>query len=235
MTPVDVMIPMRDNITLTNAVVTSLLADGEHARLRIYDNGSVEWESRRWLDAPPDGVEVVRWSAKRGVLYSMWNASWQWCLDAQREMGEPRYLAILNNDLTLPAGFLGHLARALDSADDDTWITYPDWKRPLHAGVDVTGELVRTRGTRNSGGMSGYAFLLDVRRHDTHGLPFIPEAFRWYSGDGALITDVERRGGCAARVVGLPIFHAERATSRNHQWTSRARAQDRATFRRLYG
>jgi GT2 family glycosyltransferase len=147
-------------------------------------------------------------------------------------------LAILNNDIVVPSGFLGYLSSALNAADEDVWITYPDYDRPLSAGADVTDPptVRRTSGTWKLGGMSGFAFMLRPERHDTHGWPLIDESFEWLCGDGDLCTQMQQLGGCAARVEGLPVLHDHRRTSRNgrNTWTAAAAKRDLARSRAKY-
>ena len=241
--PVDVMVPMRDYHVLTRSLCRQLAEQGEFDRLWVYDNGSSSRSSRNWLSTIETtgryGAEVVRWGPAKGI-YRMWNDAWRrslhtWRAETAGDPAERRFLAILNNDLEIPPRFLSNLAAGLlAGADEGVWATFPQWGLSWPSESTPTGRLSATRGTRNAGGMSGYAFLLDVTRHDTDGLPFIDEEFIWYSGDGDLVTQIEINGGTAARVEGLPVGHKEKATSRHHPWAKQQGPIDMRRYRRKY-
>ncbi len=230
---------MRDEHPLTRALLRQLAADAEFAQLSIFDNGTTAPNGIAWLQAVDAGRFGPRVRVKRrprATIYEMWNEAWRDALLAG-QAGAPVELAVLNNDIDVPPGFLGHLAQALRRAPDDVWITYPDWRRVPADGVALTGELTRTRGTWRRGGMSGFAFMLKPEKHHEAGWPFIDERFRWLCGDGDLVQQMERRGACAARVDGLPVRHVHRATSANgrNAWTVLAGQRDLALSRAKYG
>lgn len=229
---------MRDEHPLTRALVRRLATDGEFARLSIFDNGTRAPNGVAWLQAVERGrfgprVVVVR--RPRATLYQMWNEAWRDALAAGGG-GERVELAILNNDIEVAPGFLGHLAHALRAAPDDVWITYPDWRLAPEASTRPHS-FTPTRGTWRRGGMSGFAFMLKPEKHLEAGWPFIDERFEWLCGDGDLVQQMERRGGSAARVEGLGVRHLQRATSRNgrNAWTLAAGRRDLERSRRKYG
>lgn len=233
----DVCIPMRDEWHLTAMLLEDLAGDPVIDRLWIFDNGSkvrksTEWlkvAEEWWLKAGGTGtLEVLRRPDVRS-LYAMWN-------EAIWDQGSQR-VAILNNDLRVPPRFLSTLDLAADIAPPDVWIVYPDWHRSCADGVGVNGvpALTRTQGTRNLGGMSGFAFVCLVDRMRTGGVPRIDERFRWLCGDGDLIQQVQLAGGTAARVEGLPVDHLEGATARNQAWTTGASRRDRELRKLKYG
>jgi GT2 family glycosyltransferase len=240
------MIPMRDKHGLTRNVCRELAVDREDFdELWLYDNGSTNRAARDWLNTVAETgryrAEVIRWGPAHGI-YAMWNhaiqrAAFDALCGAVVGDERPVYLAILNNDLILPPGFLKTLGDALFAAEPDVWVTYPDWQRGWPAPIDFAAierrELRRTRGTRNLGGMSGYAFLLDVETFVEYVPELIDERYLWHSGDGDLVTKIQREGGTAAAVVGLPIGHLENATSTDTDWTTRQGKADRRLFREL--
>lgn len=236
---IHVCIPMRDEHPLTRALVRCLAADAEFARLVIFDNGTTAPNGVAWLRAVEAGRFGARVSVKRrprATIYQMWNEAWRDALDAGRA-GAPVELALLNNDIEVLPGFLGHLAQALRRAPDDVWITYPDWRRMPEDGLALSGTLTPTRGTWRQGGMSGFAFMLKPEKHLEAGWPFIDERFRWLCGDGDLVQQMQRLGATAARVDGLPVRHLHRATSTNgrNTWTALAGQRDLALSRAKYG
>jgi len=238
-----VALPMRDHHPLTREVVRRLVADDEFDELVIYDNGSESKGSITWLrrvEAGAFGPKVkVRRRKGNGVIYKIWNEAWDLALriGIQRECLVD--LAILNNDIVVPEGFLGHLSRALRGAHDDVWVTYPDYHIADVTKVSVSTPpvLTATSGTWRRGGMAGFAFMMKPEKHLTHDWPFIDERFRWYYGDGDLVNEMQVRGATAARVEGLPVRHGRRKTShdkRNSRWVRDAAAEDSRQNRRKW-
>ena len=148
------MVPMRDNHGLTRNLCRGLAEGGpEYSHFWIYDNGSANRSAQRWLQTIEAtgryAAEVIRWGPTRG-LYGMWNDAIRHALQLwlAGDLDHRVYLAILNNDLIVPPGFLGHLADALDQhRDAGVWITYPDWPAGWPRPVELTGEVRRTSGT----------------------------------------------------------------------------------------
>lgn len=230
-------IPMRNHHEDTERVLEQCLIEDAVEEVVIFDNDSDDACCHKWLAqvAAWDRVLVLRHEG-RDNFYGMWNRAWQIC-ERMAPAGEPAHLAVLNNDIVLAPNALTILSDMLAEADDDIWITYPDWKmgglRPR-----TPHTLTRTTGTRNLGGMSGYCFMLDARIHTEHDVPYIDEQFELLCGDGDLIEQIQARGGTAARVDGLPLAHNESATQhdpRNRKWTQQARRRDRRRRAVKYG
>jgi len=226
-----VSIPTRDHHPLTRSLVNKLLADGEVDKIVVYDNETRNKNGLRYLDRirGHDRIEVKYWHGD-GVIYEMWNDGWQTALDIAEETGLTVDLTTMNNDIDVPPGVIGHLSRALraETTPDGVWITYPDYKRKLSQGVDITA-IRPTCGTFRKGGMCGFCYMIKPEKHLTDGWPFIDLQFRWLAGDGDLCSTMQERGATAARVVGLPMDFQIRATShdaRNKQWVSVFRRQD---------
>lgn len=228
MTRIEVAIPMKDNVKLTRALVRDLLECHEFDVLRIFDNDSVDYETYAWLDCVRE-VEGVEVRHRPGAsIYRMWN-------EALFELRQPgAHVAVLNNDIRVPPDFLGVLSRGLESSPDDVWITYPDWQEAERGSVP-DGTVLATTGTRNAGGMSGYAFMVDTAAITQHGVPRIDEQFEWHCGDGDFVKQVEALEGRAGRVTGLWIEHIEGATASQHGWVRDASARDRERRVRKYG
>lgn len=226
-----VAIPMRDGWEMSNALMIALLDDHDFDHAWIFDNGSTDSGSRRWIDSVVSAKweDVTVLSRPASSIYQMWNEAWRMALEVPGT-----YLGILNNDITTPPNLLGHLATALHAADEDVWITYPEWQRPTSAGLALDGTITKTHGTRNAGGMSGYCFMLDADcRH--RGVPPIDEQFEWHSGDGDLIQQVQLLDGFAARVNGLPLDHVGGATAKTQAWVGHAKRRDATRRRSKYG
>ena len=225
------VIPMRDHHEDTAALLDHLESREKLDHVIVIDNDSedeccVEWLEQ--LERREPGLLRVWHHPGRDNFYRMWNDARQWV--QQRARRDEALLLVLNNDVSLWPGTVATLAGALRSSDDDVWITYPDWSRPHSEGSSLPYVVEKTKGTRNSGGMSGYCFMMDVRAMDRAGVPLIHEGYELLCGDGDLVNEVESRGGTAARVTGLPLDHRESTTQsddKNAEWARRARWRDR--------
>lgn len=222
---IEVCIPMRDLHHLTEAVLGDLCAEPEFDVLRVFDNASKSQASRLWLDQLEiPNVEVLR--RPDSSIYQMWN-------EAMWELSAPgAHVAILNNDIRVPGGFLGRLSEGLDVTPDEVVITYPDWQAKS---ARLTGNVIPTQGTRNLGGMCGYAFMVDVDPCRSAGVPRIDESFEWLCGDGDFIQQIQARNLTAAKVEGLEIRHIGSATSKVNRWTREAIKRDRSRRSVKYG
>lgn len=118
-------------------------------------------------------------------MSALWNAG----LDlVAAEQAGPHNVALLNNDLSVPPGFLAGLANGLRARPDHI-ISYPDYEHRLPAGVcDAVGR------------MSGFAFMLRAEL----GLRADPR-FVWWYGDN----DLEHRARLMGEVVCVDGLHFE--------------------------
>lgn len=182
--------------------------------LIIYDHGSDDPRSIEWLTeierAPKISVDR-RAAVPVESLYRSWNDTIRRAI-ARFPTG-PVDVVILNNDVTVPRGFVRCLTRALRAAGPGVIVTYPDAHAPLRSGIPLRIKLTPTKGLAMEGGMTGWAFALKAEAFRAE-LPLIDERLRFYSGDRDLIHTVETAGYRAARVDRLPCAHERGATRR---------------------
>lgn len=175
-----------------------LLSDLDPAHTVIVDNGSTP--------AVPAGLAaaVLRIDDDPPNLSALWNAG----LDevARRvEPNTPYEVAILNDDLRIPAGTLPALAAALRL--HHAAIAFPDVHGLLKAGQV---HMLRTAAPHNLfHRMTGYCFLLAGEL----GLR-LDERFRWWAGDDDIEWRAATRGG-VLRVGGLTVHHLHPNSSTN--------------------
>lgn len=153
------------------------------------------------------------------AIYRMWNEG----VRLARAAGATE-IAVLNDDVTLPAGALPFMARALREAPLPVGVVYPDvsWSGDMPTHVSLTS----TQGTWGAGGMTGFAFLF---RADL-GIPF-DEGFGWWYGDDAFERDVRAAGWTVARVNGVACQHrANGSAERDWERLAPIIEQDRARW-----
>lgn len=214
-----VVIPVRNEKALTAALIEQLVEYGGWHHLYVFDNGSDDGTGQmlvEWRDAiesdPETDRKMFNFYTPTHSIYEMWNQGWHTALTFA-ENGSPACpvnVAFLNNDITIPPGFLQVLTRTLRQ-NPDFWITYPDYTRRVEAGL-LDGGLTETQGTFSHGGLCGWAFVLAGEKHH-HGLPMVDEQYRLWYGDDDLERSVRQHGGKIGRVNGLPLDHVGSVTA----------------------
>ena len=176
--PTYAVIPVRDRHELTGALLVQLGLPPDRAI--VVDNGSAV-PAREALAGLARVVDVGGRN-----LSVLWNVG----LDlVASECAGPHNVAVLNNDLEVPPGFLADLEAGLRVRPDHV-IAYPDWEGRLPPGVCDPG-----------GRMSGFAFVL----RGEAGLRADPR-FAWWYGDD----DLARQGRARGKVVcvgGVGVRH----------------------------
>lgn len=223
--PTIVGVPFRDEWQRTRRLVNQLVADPAVDRVLLADNGSTDPATLSWMRRLIDPKLTVEHRPPLGAgrsLYAVWNDHVRTAL---AESAGPVNVALLNNDLMVPAGLAGHLAHALRTAPAHVAAVYPDWSRPLSAGVGIRG-LTETTGTWRHGGLSGFCFMFrgELLRDET--IPWFDERYEWVFGDGDFVEGLELAGYTAARVDGLPLEHDRSATARQTSWVGGAKRRD---------
>lgn len=166
----------------------------EKAHVVLYDNGS----------QPPltPARECMLVKADDWPLHRMWNAGLDAAETAARELGAERWnVAILNNDLEVPPGFLSQLESGI-RGHDDYWISYPNY----HGSEIPDNAAMVTKGDPDGDGRSlcGWAFMVKGES----GLRF-DEQFQWWYGDSDIQRQTEAAGKHVVCVGGCHCRHLE--------------------------
>jgi glycosyltransferase involved in cell wall biosynthesis len=201
------VIPVRDRHELTSALLDQLALPAD--RIVLVDNGS----TTPARDVFAGRARVVDHPERN--ISALWNAGLD--LIAAEHAG-PYNIAVLNNDLSVPPGFLSGLANGL-RARPDHLIAYPDHERRLPAGIcDSVGR------------MSGFAFMV----RGEAGLRLDPQ-FVWWYGDDDLARQARERGQVVC-VGGLHLEHLEPNHSTEADPALQALARDdQARFEAKWG
>lgn len=204
------VIPSRNRPAMLNALVPQLIADG--VNVVLVDNG---------YDPPLDpspGVVVIRNTEDPPNLSALWNEGLKYVADW--EDGE-YVVAVLNDDLRVPAGFVQALAKAI--LDHDAAGAYPDqhgWGQTyIH---QFAGPISLFRR------MTGYAFAL----RGSKGI-FADETLRWWYGDDDIDWRCRINGGNVL-VGGLKVEHLTPNETTTGVLAEQA-GRDRQTFIEKWG
>jgi GT2 family glycosyltransferase len=178
--PTYVVVPVRDRLELTRALVGDLVCQGGHDGLFVFDNGSTDgtacWLAREHARGTLVAVDAAGWT-----LHRMWNAG----IRLARERDPACNIAILNNDLRLGPDFCRRLAAALRSEPDLVAVSPNYDGRPIDGVVHVTS-------TFKNGGLAGFAYMVRGEAFDHIA---IDETLRWWYGDDDLVAQIAACGG----------------------------------------
>lgn len=204
--------------------LAGLLSDLDPDRTVVVDNGS-----RPPVPAVIGDVRVaaavLRIPDDPPNLSALWNAGLD---EVAHRIGpdQPYEVAVLNDDLRIPAGTLDALAAALRATG--AAVAFPDVHGLLRAGQS---DMLREAGPHNLfHRMTGFCFLL----RGELGLR-VDERFRWWYGDDDLEWRAATAGG-VLRVGGLTVdhLHPNGSTAASEVLTAQANA-DRHTFVAKWG
>lgn len=206
------VIPTRDR----PGELAGLLSDLDPARTVIVDNGS----------EPPVRANVASLIRDLGDPPSI-SALWNTGLDRVAALAQGPYdVAVLNDDLRIPAGTLEAVSAAMRA--HGCAAAFPDAHHMLAPGaVDVLTE----PGPHNLfHRMTGYCFVLrgeDGLRAD--------ETMRWWYSDDDLEWRAAQAGGVARVGVATPVTHLHPNVSTGRPELAAQAAQDRARFVAKWG
>lgn len=200
----DIVIPVRDQLHFTQAIVKQLKEMDGWNHCWIFDNGSVD-ETFDWLQGwCNENAKFTVLPAPGNTIYEMWD----WGLYCSRFAD---HVLFLNNDLELHPSTILALNAALE-AFPSNGIAYPDYNAPVQFGNMCNYRV--TSGTYRHGGMSGFCFML--KRSVVDWEPLVDPQFVWWGGDDDIAFNVEARHYRQVRVVGLPVVHYLEGTARHH-------------------
>lgn len=178
--PTFVVIASKDRPEMLSALRARLA--GQATDVFVMDNG---------YDVAPDGsIEAHGWP-----LHRMWNEGLTRAEEAAA--GRPFNVAVLNDDVDVPADFLARLESGL-RARDDIWVACPN-----HQDLDIPdGQAMPV--VADGQAMSGWAFML----RGEAGLRF-DERFVWWYGDADLERQVRQAGKHVVCVGGCHAHHLD--------------------------
>lgn len=223
------MIPVRDNLPLTQSICHQLIDQPGWRYCLVFDNGSQDG-TNDWLKALTytDDRFYPYWSPGK-TIYEMWNTGFEYS-----RADESDAVAFLNNDIFMPPSLIHNMGQVL-AENADVGLVYPDYNRPIRGGVLYPNQGLRiTKGTYRHGGMSGFCFMLRTAIIARHMQLIDPNYKLWY-GDDDLAFSVEKAGYKQARMLGWPLDHIGSATIHMHPEVCEDIPADKAYFERKWG
>jgi len=177
------VIPSKSRPVELHNLVEQLLND--HVKVVVIDNG-VQFSHYS------DDVHIIRDFEDPPNLSHLWNVGLKYVADMNPD--DQYYVAVLNDDLILPHGFVSECARRLSATS--AAVAYPD----QHGrGADLFLTDVRPYPLQFR--MTGYAFVL----RGSAGI-FADETIKWWYGDNDIEWQARNMGG-TLMLGGLKVQH----------------------------
>lgn len=193
-----VIIPIKDNLKDTKALVHQLREQGGYSDVLILDNGSNP-ETRRWLESQT--VAKIANAAGLGI-HEMWNAGARWALSQHPRAN----LLFLNNDIRIGPNFCQTLRDALRSDEELVAVC------PNYDGRTLVEDVAQLHGIcadkyDGTGGLAGFAFMVKSELFAA-GWQF-PEDCKWWFGDNDLTLTIDQTGGWYGMAGGTTVEHLD--------------------------
>jgi len=221
-----IVIPVRDNLPITQSICNQLLEQPGWDQCHIFDNGSEDDTWQYLNDLAYMEPRFIPWFAPYKGIYDMWSMGFDFAVEDGAD-----YVAILNNDIVLSSGLIAAMGDVLE-ATKEVGVVYPDYTRSVAEQVDPAIPYY-TRGTYRHGGMSGFCFMLRVAAVTWH--PLVdPNLSLWY-GDDDIAFSVAKAGWKQLRLAGWPLDHIGQATCNQHPEVFKDIPADKIYFEKKWG
>ncbi|HSX28775.1 MAG TPA: hypothetical protein VLF60_04990 [Candidatus Saccharimonadales bacterium] len=167
-----------------------------------------------------EDVDVLVLGLPGENLHHIWNHGARMA----RDWRKADVVAILNDDLRLPAGSLAAMANSM--LEKGFACVGVDSKAAFGIGKDVHIDEMTGGGERLMEGITTWCFIVRADAWQD-----IDEQYEWWYGVGDLFEKVQSAGGRLGAVRGIGIEHALSGTARNHPWTEAAKLRDAKRWR----
>jgi GT2 family glycosyltransferase len=221
-----VVIPVKDQLKMTKALLRQLHDQGEHDGILVLDNGSNP-ETVKWLGSQTF-AKVMDCSGMG--IHEMWNAGATWAMNRHHKAN----IAFLNNDIIIGDKFISTLAAGLRSDPHMVAIC------PNYDGRETAEPIVQLHGIcadryDGTGGLAGFAFMVKSEWFQ-EGWRF-PEDCKWWFGDNDLVLSIDMAGAWYAMATETTVEHIE-GGSKTGNWEDpemqQQLARDKGAFMRRW-
>ena len=221
-----VVIPVKDNLKMTKALLRQLHDQGGHDGVIVLDNGSNP-VTRRWLEEQTFAKVV---DATGMGIHEMWNWGAEWAMSRHPKCN----IAFLNNDIVIGDRFIQTLADRLRTDPQLVAVC------PNYDGRTAAENVVQLHGIcgdvyDGTGGLSGFAFMVKSEWFQ-EGWRF-PEDCKWWFGDNDLTLSIDLAGGWYAMALDTTVEHIDGGSKTgdwNDQVMQQQLAKDKAAFMRRW-
>lgn len=200
---IDIVIPVRNNLELTQSICQQVAEQQGWRHCLIFDNGSTDKTGKYLSDLAYVESDFRPFNAPGLTIYEMWNKGFEYS-----KMNGSDAVLFLNNDIQMAEDTIWYMTQVLKTRPQ-TSLVYPDYTKSLSEEIQTFG-IKATRGTYRHGGMSGFCFML--RTAAVTWSPLVDERFKTWYGDDDIAFNVQKHGGEQIRITGLPVDHIGQAT-----------------------
>lgn len=223
----DIVIPVRNNLSLTQSMVSQLQDQEGWRHCLVFNNGSTD-DTREYLDALTyDDDRFYPHLTPDKTIYEMWSLGFEYS-----KINQADYVAIFNNDLILAPNTIESFNSHMDQ-NLYTSIVYPDYNVSVESESVWRGGYRYTKGTYRDGGVSGFCFQLRTSAITWN--PLVDPGFKLWYGDDDLAHSVQKAGGKQARLIGLPLDHIGQATCNQYPEMFAGIPADKEYFEEKWG
>ena len=170
-----------------------------------------------------EGVDVITLGLPGENLHHIWNTG----AKLARDWRKADVVAIINDDIRLPAGALAAMGQALQGGDFAC--VGVDAAASFGTPADPQANVVTGGVGRLMEGVTTWCFMVKAAAWQD-----IDERYEWWWGVGDLFVKIKDAGGRLGYVPGLGIEHVGSGTARNHAWTEAAKQRDAKLWRELH-
>ena len=167
-------------------------------------------------------VAVVINKPKVRNIHKLWNEGVRLAKNKHAD-----YIAILNDDLKLPARTLETIVLAMETKDFACVGVDPK----ARFGLPVKAEIKQITGRVGDlmTEVTTWCFVVKAEAWID-----IDERYQWWWGVGDLFEKIVANGGKLGQLTGLGILHYGSGTAKNHSWTEAAKKQDAKLWRETH-
>lgn len=168
-------------------------------------------------------VDVITLGLPGENLHHIWNKG----AALAKDWRQASAIAILNDDIRLPAGTLAAMHRAMQA--DNFACVGVDPSAPFGVPIEPHANPVTGGVERLMQGVTTWCFLVAASAWQD-----IDEQYEWWWGVGDLFVKIQAAGGKLGYVPGLGIEHVGSGTAQNHPWTEAAKQRDAKRWREAH-
>ncbi len=170
-----------------------------------------------------EGVDVVTLGLPGENLHHIWNQGAQ----LAREWRKADAVAILNDDIRLPAGTITAMYTAMEAGSFAC--VGVDQKAPFGVPETPAASIITGGVERLMQGVTTWCFLVKADAWQD-----IDEQYEWWWGVGDLFVKIQQHGGRLGYIPGLGIEHIGSGTAKDFPWTEAAKARDAKRWRETH-
>lgn len=224
-----VVLPVKNNLHYTQALLRQLIEQDEYDAIWVYDNGSTDG-TLEFLAEFHDSMNVDVVHADGWSIHQMWNHA----LDRTKENHLRGNICFLNNDIRIGTKFLSGLAGVLRS-DWNIGVVGANYDNRPGTGVMDVNDICAAR-YDGTGGLPGFAFMIRSGAETPYRFPE-PLGGGWWFGDNDLVLTHLQRNSRVVIAMDTTCEHLDGGSRTGEDWSEFEDAirKDKEVFFKKWG